>query len=147
MTEPIHLRFGALPWQPATSASLIKVYDRHDRPICGLLEQGGRRYLFDCIEGQAWDLNIWAYAPVSDRDIQDLDAAEGTCFARTVDAILKAQPIVAAVAIGDKLEQALVIQPDDLRRDVYLGIMEAVVSKMETTESTAAKLRKLQLAG
>ncbi|MDH2429040.1 hypothetical protein [Sphaerisporangium sp. TRM90804] len=146
MSDQIHLRFGAQPWTPADTATLVKVYDRHDRPVTGLIEQHGRRYLFDCVEGQVWDVNVWAYGCVTESDVRDLDAAEGTVFAKTVDAIFKAGTVTAAVAVGDKLEIALTVEPETLRRGVYIGIMGAVVDKLEGGKRTAATLRQLQTA-
>ncbi|MEU6711583.1 hypothetical protein ABZ897_08880 [Nonomuraea sp. NPDC046802] len=71
MPELVHLQFGAKPWEPSETSRVIAVYDKHDRPTCGLIEQQGHTFLFDCIEGHAWDVNVWAYVEVTEDQIAD----------------------------------------------------------------------------
>src|SRR5262245_43665134 len=104
MPELVHLQFGAKPWEPSETSRVIAVYDKHDRPTGGLIEQQGHTFLFDCIEGHAWDINVWAYAEVTEDQIAELTAAQGAEFAATVDRTLKGVPLVAALAVGDRLE-------------------------------------------
>ncbi|MFI9591111.1 hypothetical protein [Nonomuraea sp. NPDC052265] len=145
MPDQIHLRFGAKPWDPADSASLIEVFDRHDRPTCGLLEQHDQRYLFDCVEGHAWDINVWAYVPVSPAQVAELRAANGAEFAGRVDAVMRSGVITVALAVGDSLEIAEIVTPEMLAGNVYAGVMDAVLAKIERGRSTAESLRKVQL--
>ncbi|MGP3956475.1 hypothetical protein ACTWPT_10795 [Nonomuraea sp. 3N208] len=145
MPELVHLRFGALPWRPADNAMLIEVFDRHDRPTCGLIEQQGHTFLFDCIEGQAWDINVWAYVQVSEDQIAKLRPAEGAEFAQMVDQAMKDSVVVAALAVGDRLELAEVIETADVGSNLYAAIMEAILAKIEKGTSAAKTLRKVQL--
>ncbi|MEU9884354.1 hypothetical protein [Sphaerisporangium sp. NPDC051011] len=145
MPEHIRLRFGALPWQPGDDSTLSTAYDRHDRPVSGLLDQRGQLYLFDCIEGHAWDVNVWVYTPVTNADADKLADAEGREFAGLVDRIVKRGPTTAALAVADRLEMALPIKPDAIGKDLYTGIMDIVLTKIEAAPTTAKELRKLQL--
>lgn len=145
MPELIHLQFGAQPWQPGEDSRVVEVYDRHDRPTCGLIEQQGQKFLFDCIEGHAYDTNVWAYVHVSEDQISKLTAAEGAEFAKAVDQLLKGVPLVAALAVGDRLEMAHVLGPNDTGKNLYTSIMDAVLAKIERGTSAAATLRKAQL--
>ncbi|WP_433379149.1 hypothetical protein [Streptosporangium sp. CA-115845] len=147
MPDQIHLRFGALPWNPADNATVLEVFDQHDRPTCGLLEQGGQRYIFDCVEGHAWDINVWAYAPVTAAQVAGLRATDGEEFAARVDAVLRSGVITAALAVGDRLELIEIVDSSAISGDVYAGIMDAVLAKIERGRSTAESLRKVQVAG
>ncbi|MEV0615244.1 hypothetical protein AB0I81_18115 [Nonomuraea sp. NPDC050404] len=147
MPELAHLQFGAKPWEPSETSRVIAVYDKHDRPTCGLIEQQGHKFLFDCIEGHAWDINVWAYIEVTEDQIAELTAAEGAEFATTVDRFLKGKPLVAALAVGDQLEMAHVLGPEETGSNIYTSIMEAVLAKIERGTNAAEKLRKVQLVG
>ncbi|MEU4514697.1 hypothetical protein AB0G05_34805 [Nonomuraea wenchangensis] len=146
MPELVHLQFGAKPWEPSETSRVIAVYDKHDRPTCGLIEQQGRMFLFDCVEGQAWDINVWAYVEVTEDQIAELTAAEGAEFAATVDRALRRVPLVAALAVGDRLEMAHVLGPEETGPNVYTSIMEAVLAKIERGTNAAETLRRVQLA-
>ena len=67
MTRQIFLRIGAEPWFPTSYTKLIKELSFYDFPLAGIIEQDGRHYLFDCLDGHASDTNIWAYIPLSKR--------------------------------------------------------------------------------
>lgn len=145
MPELVQLRFGAEPWKPSETSRVIAVYDKHDRPTCGLIEQQEHTFLFDCIEGHAWDVNVWAYVEVTDDQVTELTAAEGAAFAAAVDRALKGTPLVAALAVGDRLEMAHVLQPSEAGPDIYRSIMEAVLAKIERGTDAAQKLREVRL--
>ncbi|MEV0160577.1 hypothetical protein AB0M50_00850 [Nonomuraea fuscirosea] len=144
MRELVSLQFGAKPWQPSETSRVIAVYDKHDRPTCGLIDQQGRTFLFDCIEGHAWDVNVWAYVEVTEDQVEKLTAAEGAEFATTVDRTLKGVPLVAALAVGDRLEMAHVLGPLEPGSNLYPNIMEAVLAKIERGTDAAETLRKVQ---
>ncbi|WP_157251140.1 hypothetical protein [Nonomuraea typhae] len=146
MSKQIDLRFGALPWEPADNAELIEVYDRHDRPITGLLRQHDQAYVFDCLEGHAWDVNIWIYAPVDDELVERLAEAEGADFRKALDHALTRCDITAALAVGDRLEMTVIVPRKDLTRDLYVGVMHAVVTKVESGPQTVLPLKNLQMA-
>lgn len=143
-TEQIHLRLGAWPWEPADTAKLAHVYDRHDRPTCGVIEQHGRQYLFDCIEGQASAINVWAYAPLAAADVAELTVNEGDAFAATVDMILRTRRITVAFARDDRIEQAVEVEPEALAGGVHPGLVDAIVAKLEEGADAAAKLRAVR---
>ncbi|MEV4565548.1 hypothetical protein AB0K12_17440 [Nonomuraea sp. NPDC049419] len=102
----MRLRFGAEPWKPSETSRVIAVYDKHDRPTCGLIEQQEHTFLCDCIEGHAWHVSVWAYAEVTDDQVAELTAAEGAAFAAAVDRALRRRSVVAALAVGDRLIRA-----------------------------------------
>ncbi len=146
-TEQIHLRIGAWPWEPDDTATLRHVYDRYERPASGLIEQHGNSFLFDCVEGVAWDVNVWAYAPLSAADVAELTVNEGEAFAATVDMILRSRRITVAFARADRIETAVEVEPDALAGGVYAGIMSAIVAKLDSGAEAAAKLRAVRSGG
>jgi hypothetical protein len=68
MSDQLSLEPGALPWQPSNDAHLGEVFDRYDRPLIGLLEQGGHRFLFFCVAGRTEDWNVWAYTRLEEEE-------------------------------------------------------------------------------
>jgi hypothetical protein len=143
--EQIHLQIGAWPWEP-DATSTHHVYDRHDRPTCGVIEQRGDRYLFDCVEGVVGDVSVWAYAPLTAADVAELTVAEGDAFAATVDMILRTRRITVAFARGDRIELAVEVDPEALAAGVDAGIVDAIVVALESGADAAAKLRALRPA-
>ncbi|MCG5219385.1 hypothetical protein [Streptosporangium sp. KLBMP 9127] len=79
----------------------------------------------DCVEGHAFDVGVWAYAPVTPTQIDGLRAAEGVAFAKLVDEVLQAGVITVALAVGDRLDMAETVHPEQVRGDAYGGVMDA----------------------
>jgi hypothetical protein len=95
---------GARPWLPASDVTALAVYHEWNVPLAGLLEQSGNRFVFTCLLGEeSASSSVWAYAPASDQEIDNLERLSGDEFADAVDASLANKALVVAFADNDRL--------------------------------------------
>ncbi len=98
MTDQVLLMAGHSPWQPSPSTQLVEVYNRHDRPLSGLLQQGGHHYIFWCIYGHLTDQNIWGYSLLEESDVAALTDDES--FDNAFDALTERPQWIALANNG-----------------------------------------------
>ena len=63
---------GASPWQPTPrTRELVRYRSSDEIPLVGVIEQDGSSYLYQCVLGQAEEVNIWLYTPLlpCERDV------------------------------------------------------------------------------
>lgn len=95
---------GARPWIPADDVTVVEELDRHDFPLAGLIEQGGRPYLFTVLLGETSDVSVWGYVEVEDRQVKELTHADDLdAFDAAVVAALAYQPVLVALSAGWEL--------------------------------------------
>jgi hypothetical protein len=63
--RPLRVEAGACPWQPTPGAHEIARYRMvKDLPLLGVVEQDGSLFLYQCVLGEAEQVNIWTYTPL-----------------------------------------------------------------------------------
>lgn len=103
MGNQLHVQKGARPWLPADDVTLIEELDRYDVPLAGLIEQSDVTYLFTCLDGEVERANLWAYAPMTDREVEQLLASEPENFAEVIEHCLANRSVLVALAIDWKI--------------------------------------------
>jgi hypothetical protein len=104
MTDQIHLRLGARPWHPADSARPGKVLNHYDVPLAGILKQHGNYFLFECLEGEVQDVNLWAYVPINRGTARKLARMTGDRLTGAMHAAYGQQSITVAFALNGRIE-------------------------------------------
>lgn len=66
-------------------------------PLVGVIRQGGATHLFRCIEGHVDLNNLWAYTPVSEAEVAELEAAAADELDGAVDRVVEGRPVVVAL--------------------------------------------------
>lgn len=127
MSSQIQLALGAAPWRPSPDARLIKEYARYDMPLSGLIEQAGRTYLFECVEGVGMDVNVWAYTPITSRNIMRLNRLDGENLTEAIGELLESARVTVALVAEDQVVTGTVIEEGELRSD---GILKAAISRI-----------------
>lgn len=97
MSEQIAIEQGREPWSPSTDAQLVTTLHFYDMPLAGVIRQGGATHLFRCIEGHVDLNNLWAYTPVSEAEVAELEAAGADELDGAIDRVVEGRPVVVAL--------------------------------------------------
>jgi hypothetical protein len=103
MSDQIQLAVGAKPWLPSYDAEMVEEYAHYDMPLNGVVSQSGCFYLFECIEGAVEAVNIWIYAPLLEREEDDLSRLSSDSLSEAMDEIWRSRDVVVALAVDDKI--------------------------------------------
>ncbi len=147
MSSQIHLRIGAEPWLPTSATTLVKELRFYDIPLAGIIEQHGRHYLFECLEGHTTDANMWVYIPLLRRDVERLWKLTGEKLAEAIQELYLGdrQGIVAALALGGRLDTAaavrFVVEQEPTRREISEIALRKIYQKAAQALSAAQELR------
>ena len=123
MSDQIQLAVGAKPWLPSHDAEIVEEYAHYDMPLSGVVSQSGCFYLFECIEGPVEAVNIWIYAPLLEREEDDLSRLSGDSLSKAMDEVWRSRDVVIALAVEDKIFTGTTISSYDINS---LGIRTAV---------------------
>jgi hypothetical protein len=104
MTDQIHLRLGAHPWRPADTARPVKILNHYDIPLAGILKQHGSYFLYECLEGETQDVNLWVYVPVSRGTARKLARLTGDRLVQAMHAAYGHQCVTVAFAVNGRIE-------------------------------------------
>lgn len=63
-----------MPWRPSPTSTLEATYDYYEIPLCGVVRQGDREFLFICTDGQMGPVHYWLHAPLSAEERRSLEA-------------------------------------------------------------------------
>lgn len=127
MSDQIQLAVGAVPWCPSPDARMIAEYARYDMPLSGLIEQAGRTYLFECIEGAGMDFNVWAYAPITGRQIASLNRLDGERLTKAIGDVLEADTVTVALASEDHVVTGTLVEAHESQSS---GILTAALARI-----------------
>jgi hypothetical protein len=76
MVSHISVQVGLDPWEPALETKMVEVYSKYEVPLTGVVCQSERFYIFRCIRGELEELSLWAYAPVTESEVELLKDAD-----------------------------------------------------------------------
>lgn len=102
MSDAVHIDQGAPPWRPSAGTELRCVLHRFSIPLAGVIEQSGVPFLFWCVTGHAAPENAWAYAHVTEAQIDALNAATNETFDQALRDAAGDGVCTFAVATDDK---------------------------------------------
>jgi hypothetical protein len=111
--EQIHLRLGAKPWQAADTARPGRVLNYYDVPLAGILRQHRAYFLFECLDGEASEANLWAYVPISRASARKIVRLTGERLTAAMRQAYQDQVITAALAVDGRIVRGATV---DLRR-------------------------------
>lgn len=94
---------GAHPWLPADNVLPIQVLNEYNVPLIGLVRQSEAMYLYACLVGELDDLNIWAYARLSDAEVDRLESLLDEDLTAAVQESLANRMLVVALAFDYEL--------------------------------------------
>lgn len=99
MSDWIELELAQPPDRAAGDSQLERVYHRYDRPLIGVIRQGGDQYLFTCLEGHVDPWHLWEYTLLESDDVDELDRVDqANDFYEMLDALRQDRPAAIAVA-------------------------------------------------
>lgn len=125
MSDLIALEPGRLPWQPSSDAQLGEVFDRYDRPLIGIVAQGGHNFLFACIAGRVDDWNVWAYTMLESDELDLLESSSD--FEGALRGVGSGKPFVVAVASEESgLVEVTTVEHSDELPGAALTLLESV---------------------
>ncbi len=139
MSDLIQLRIGERPWLPTPTTESIEIFDRYDMPTSGLVRQGQKLFVFDCVEGHAMVGNIWIYAEVSEAEAHLLQEAEGDDFARLFEHAFADKDVMAVLAIEARVRSGSQVDPSTIARK---GLMKAVFERLREGVEIAGETAK-----
>lgn len=105
-SDPIRLQIGERPWLPTPDTRVVEIYEECDPPTAGLIEQDGRLYVFDCIDGRGSKVSFWAYTQVDAIEVSRLQNAAGDDLIRLLDALFADRPSMAALVFDNLIESS-----------------------------------------
>lgn len=129
MDKQIHLRLGARPWQAADTARLSKVLNRYDVPLAGILKQHGTRFLFECLDGEVQEANIWAYVPITRSTARKIGRLTGDRLTSAMHQAYVDQVIVVALAVDCTIVRGVIVDlsaEQDLRAEAARQVKRQV---------------------
>lgn len=103
MSDQLLPQQAARPWLPADNVRELRILNRYNIPLTGLIEQDGVIYLYACLLGELEDLNIWAYAPLRDAELQRLTSLTDDDLNAAIDQVLTGRTLVVALAAEYRL--------------------------------------------
>jgi hypothetical protein len=127
MTDLLLPQQGARPWLPADNVLARQTLDLYNIPLAGLIEQDGKRYVFACLVGEIEPLNVWAYAHVTDDEVNRLLSLVDDDLAVAIDQVLTNRMLVVAMASDHELVDWLRI---DAGMEGALGLAKRFVAQM-----------------
>ncbi|WP_283138033.1 hypothetical protein [Rhizohabitans arisaemae] len=107
----IALRLGASPWQPTDDSRTVLALHSYDRPLAGIVAQVGGYLLFECLQGHVNDTSLWAYAELAGTEVSAFRAARGPVGWDLADHVLLTRPVLAGMAVDDRLVLTTRIEP------------------------------------
>lgn len=78
---------------------VVRVFDEYDKPLEGIIAQDACFYLFECLVGRIGSPGVWAFTHIGSDELAQLDAAEGTDYARLVQTLRTSRPGKLAVLL------------------------------------------------
>lgn len=112
MSDLIEVELGAPPWTPSPSAVIVEVFNEYDRPLLGVVNQGGTNFIFRCLAGEVETFNVWMFTVVHDEEIARLNAtATDEQFEQALAEAAQGRSVVLATAQNDRVI-ATVAGPD-----------------------------------
>jgi len=143
MSDLLFPEQGARPWLPAENVTTLTMLNEYNIPLAGLIEQGGTTYLYVCLLGELEELNIWAYAGLSQAEIHRLASLLDDELAAAMDLALVDRMLVVAFAKDHQLVDWLRI---DAGVEGPLALSKRFVDQMrrrlETTQEGVAELER-----
>ncbi|WP_030176376.1 hypothetical protein [Spirillospora albida] len=136
MTELIEVTIGARPWLPSEDAVAIAEFDRFNFPTTGLIRQGSRLYLFDCVDGHAMEGNVWVYVQVSDQGAETLRRLTGRELIDGVDRAFQGRPLMGVLAIGGRVRSGAPVSEQAVADK---GLGQALLDELQHGRQVAAK--------
>jgi hypothetical protein len=103
MSDQLRPQQGARPWLPAYDVTSRLLLNEYNIPLTGLIDQDGVTYLYACLLGELEDVNLWAYAWVSDAEISQLTSLTGEDLDAAVNQALTHRTLVIGLAAGHQL--------------------------------------------
>ena len=76
---------GARSWLPASNVRPVLVLNEYDIPLSGLISQNDTTYLYACMRGELEDLDIWAYAQLTEQEAGKLTSLTDDELGAAVD--------------------------------------------------------------
>lgn len=139
MSDQIALRMGAVPWRPASTAESVIVLDRYDIPLLGVVHQHGSNFLFNFLDGQPQEVNMWGYANIADQELETLRGAAPEEIDDLVDQIFGTRDITVAIATEETgLLLSAIIRPYKTRRDLITAAISEL-ARMARAEVNAVE--------
>jgi hypothetical protein len=130
MDQQIHLRLGAEPWRPADTARLSKVLNHYDVPLAGILKQHGSYFLFECLEGEVQDANLWAYVPIRRATARRLARLTSDRLMSAIHDAYMNHDITAVLAVDGAIVRGVTLElvpaNDDLRGQAFRAVKRKV---------------------
>jgi len=129
MDKQIHLRLGAKPWQAADTARLSKVLNHYDIPLAGILRQHRAYFLFECLDGEVQEANIWAYVPLSRAAARKISRLSGERLTSAMHNAYRDQVITAALAVDGAIVRGTTFDlraAEDLRTEATRQVKRKV---------------------
>ncbi len=140
MTGQIHLRLGAQPWRPADTARPSKILNHYDIPLAGILKQHGSFFLFECLEGEVQEANLWAYVPISRTTARRLRRLTGDRLTAAMHSAYSDQTITVAVAISGSIALGECLDLRSAREAPRTAALKALKKKADRDASAVEGL-------
>lgn len=135
MTDLIEVTIGARPWLPSEDAVTVAEFDRFNFPTTGLISQGSRMYLFDCVDGHAMEGNVWVYVQVSDQEAQALRRLTGRELIDGVDRAFQGRPLMGVLAIDGRVRSGAPVSEQAADK----GLGQALLDELQHGRQVAAE--------
>lgn len=145
----VQLQRGMRPWQPTSASELVETYDFYDMPLMGVIDQGGRKYLFQCLAGQVEPFSLWSYVPLTTDDIAYLEEVDGERFASRVLAFEeRTTHFAAALNLDDDIGIVAWVDVRDVPDDEspVQWMADAVHRFSSTIQEQSERVERLALA-
>lgn len=143
MTDQIALRIGADPWRPASTATPVVVLDRYDIPLLGVVSQHGSNFLFNFLEGQPQEVNIWVYANIADQELEALRRATPEEIDDIVDRVFGTRDTTVALATeGRGLVLSAIIKPCQTRKELIAVAISELARQARAEVSAVESIRE-----
>jgi hypothetical protein len=148
MTDALFQR-GREPWLPTTNASNLRVLHVYEVPTVGTFDVGGSKFVFHCLSGHLDRVALWAYAPLSQIEVQQTQHkfADLKAFEKWLALAFTYRSVRFATTIDDEIEHwsdSYEVEDDPLpaASDFIECLLEAVLEETKRLERARSRKKK-----
>ena len=137
---------GFLAWEPNRRATEMEALHFHDIPLIGTFEQGDCTVLFSCLTGAAARTSIWAYTPLGEAEVTDLEAfdCESTEELETyTHSLFSGREVVFASVAEGRINRwtPLQVADDEMVLSAAVRFMNGLIAETEGRISSSERKR------
>lgn len=135
---------GRLPWSPSAAADNLDIWHEYEFPRTGTFTTQGTVVLFTLVGGSETQISVWAYAPLSQGEAEDLadrTFASATELRQFVRDVFDGRQVVLALADDLMVSSWSVFEVKGELYEVATSFLEQVLAQAQGRLNAGTEFR------